>query len=521
MSNTDNIREKIKGILNNLNFGLYEREEAVRLSLLAAIAGESIFFLGPPGTAKSMIARKIKTIFDKEDTRYFEYLLNEFSTPDEIFGPVSLKSLENDEYKRLTKGYLPEANAAFLDEIWKAGPAILNTLLIIINEKKFHNGNNVQEVPLNSLIAASNELPEKNRGLEALWDRFILRVPVLPVNSEENFFKVTIPEHNVELGEKKNIVITREELKDWSEKIRSMSIPSQIQEVISAIRKELTQKNDEENREESEKYYVSDRRWKKIIHLLQTSAFLNGREKVDLMDCQLMMYSLWETEEQLEEISEIVKELAQNYGLEVTTTIDDVTEEIDNFEKVVIDTWYNEIEHPAKPKIVQGCYHVKDGKGTQYYINLENRKLHNVNWQHIQNFDKGEISNDSKTISIVVDRFSNQRNTYTVVFLSEAKKTFEQNTDLFENELAYLATKEKFDKEGYEIIEKAIQEALGSLEDYKTKKEKPFTENFFSEQEFALNLLAKVNDAKKELEDSKVRLDKVRSLYGNEKYENR
>lgn len=175
-------------MLEYLKTGLFEKDEAVRLALLCAVSGESIFFLGPPGTAKSMISRHISKAF--KGATYFEYLMNEFSTPDEIFGPVSLTELQKDNYKRITDGYLPKANVAFLDEIWKSGPAILNTLLTIVNEKKFHNGKKLEDVPLVALLSASNELPQKGRGLEALWDRFILRVIVSPVQDDENLFKI-------------------------------------------------------------------------------------------------------------------------------------------------------------------------------------------------------------------------------------------------------------------------------------------------------------------------------------------
>ena len=129
------VRKRIEKLLEFLNAGLYEKEEAVRLALLSAVAGESIFFLGPPGTAKSMISSRIHHAF--KGTKYFEYLMNEFSTPDEIFGSVKLKGLDEGIYEKNTTGYLPEAHIAFLDEIWKSGPAILNTLLTNLRKSRF------------------------------------------------------------------------------------------------------------------------------------------------------------------------------------------------------------------------------------------------------------------------------------------------------------------------------------------------------------------------------------------------
>ena len=306
--------ERFKQLLGEMNRGIYEKETEISLSLLAALAGESIILLGPPGVAKSMVARQLKTAF--REAQSFEYLMSRFSTPDEIFGPVSIQKLKtSDTYERAVEGYLPTADVVFLDEIWKAGPAIQNTLLTVINEKIFRNGNREMHLPLKLLVAASNELPAKGEGLEALWDRFVIRIESRPIKLEKNFRAMLLEVKSEERGVKKQSsaaegkansnAITAEEYAEWTERIGKIGVKIEVLDAISAIRKSLRAVNVDEAAERRN-IYVSDRRWKNIVRLLRTSAFMQDREEVDICDLLPIYHCLWQEPEERDAIRNIV-----------------------------------------------------------------------------------------------------------------------------------------------------------------------------------------------------------------------
>ncbi len=307
--------ERFQRLLRDMNRGIYEKETEISLSLLAALAGESVILLGPPGVAKSMVARQLKTAF--RDARSFEYLMSRFSTPDEIFGPVSIQKLKSsDTYERAVEGYLPTADVVFLDEIWKAGPAIQNTLLTVINEKIFRNGNREMRLPLKLLVAASNELPAKGEGLEALWDRFVIRIESRPIRQEKNFRSMLLEVENLSEvkseeqssaaeGEANSNVITAEEYAEWSENINKIGVKEDVLDVISVVRKSLRTVNVDEAAERRN-IYVSDRRWKNIMRLLRTSAFMQDRAEVAVCDLLPIYHCLWQEPEEREAIRTLV-----------------------------------------------------------------------------------------------------------------------------------------------------------------------------------------------------------------------
>ena len=307
--------ERFQRLLRDMNRGIYEKETEISLSLLAALAGESVILLGPPGVAKSMVARQLKTAF--RDARSFEYLMSRFSTPDEIFGPVSIQKLKSsDTYERAVEGYLPTADVVFLDEIWKAGPAIQNTLLTVINEKIFRNGNREMRLPLKLLVAASNELPAKGEGLEALWDRFVIRIESRPIRQEKNFRSMLLEVENLSEvkseeqssaaeGEANSNVITAEEYAEWSENINKIGVKEDVLDVISVVRKSLRTVNVDEAAERRN-IYVSDRRWKNIMRLLRTSAFMQDRAEVAVCDLLPIYYCLWQEPEERDAIRALV-----------------------------------------------------------------------------------------------------------------------------------------------------------------------------------------------------------------------
>ena len=299
-------RKQIEELLKCISEGVYEKEHILSLSLLCCVAGESIFLLGPPGTAKSMVARRLKEVFS--DARSFEYLMSRFSTPDELFGPVSVSKLKDEDvYERCVEGFLPEATVVFLDEIWKAGPAIQNALLTVINERIYQNGRHTIQLPMKMLIAASNELPAEDEGLEALWDRFLVRVVSNCICNEKTFYRMLCQRGEVKVCVPSKLKITEQQYRTWQTEAEEVMIGDDVLKAITEVRKRMTKAAAEEEAHAFD-YYISDRRWRKIARMLQMSALLNDRNKVEYADLLLLRHMLWNNTEVIGRVWQVVNE---------------------------------------------------------------------------------------------------------------------------------------------------------------------------------------------------------------------
>jgi MoxR-like ATPase len=320
------LKKKFDGIRRHLGQQFLAKDEIIRLMLIAAIAGEHMVLIGPPGTAKSALIRNFARLLDAQ---YFEYLLTRFSEPNELFGPVDIQSFRSGVYRRVTAGMLPEAEVVFLDEAFKANSAILNALLTVLNERQFNNGAEIMRVPLISLFAASNEVPTDD-ALSAIFDRFLLRVHSDNLDSY----------HFHELMNK-GLELERAKVKEVQGSVGAgpPALPTaqgQVPAPIGEVAPTLLSARDLHRCHRSllevidypedflatykglcfqlrgEGVSLSDRRVVRFLKLFAASAFLDGRTRVHEGDFFVMRHS-WNNFDQREILDEIVEPVVARY----------------------------------------------------------------------------------------------------------------------------------------------------------------------------------------------------------------
>lgn len=271
MENITKIRECIKVATQ----GFIGRQQLAELIILAAIAKEHLLVIGPPGTAKSAVVRRMARIMDGN---YFEYLLGRFTEPSELFGTVNLKKLREGSVETDTQGMLPEAEIAFLDEVFLGSTAILNTLLGILNERKFRRGHTQIDCPLKICIGASNSLPE-DEGLAAFADRFLIRLFIEPI--ADSFIEdLLVGGWQAEFTHVDS-VLSLNELSEMSEHLKNVKLDHIIPFFADAIRL-LRQSG----------IVLTDRRVVKTLKLIAAAALVNGRLEAQKQDIWPLFYVL-------------------------------------------------------------------------------------------------------------------------------------------------------------------------------------------------------------------------------------
>ncbi len=359
------MKAKLLEIQNHLNASLIGRDNIIKSALLALVAKENSLLIGPPGTAKSLLARRIsqtlQPLSENEHT-YFEYLLTKFSTPEEIFGPLSISELKQDRFLRNTQGYLPTAQVAFLDEIFKASSSILNALLTILNERKYHNGTTSTDVPLIGLIGASNELPTGQSELSALYDRFLIRcfVDYVEANQLYQFFDITPPSYLLNH-------LSKDDIDQIHQKAANVVFPKEVQEAVCKIwadHNEAFKENSDET--------LSDRRFVKVINLMKISAATNDRNSVDFSDVFLLKDCLWNHPDNKTKVIDIIKTVLAQFDKPVAITSSDMAD-------------FNNQVTSSTPTKNQHKTHGLSGSGTQ------DDPILIENLQHLKRLEKPEI----------------------------------------------------------------------------------------------------------------------------------
>lgn len=299
-------KDVLKDCIKNLNLiktemknMFLEREDVIDASVLALATSSHVLLYGPPGTGKSLITREIANRID--NSNYFEWLLTKGTDISELFGGLSIKGMEQDKYIRNVKGKLPEADIVFLDEIYKSNSPTLNSLLTAINERVFHNDGQAINIPLITMFAASNEIPEEEDGLAALHDRFLTRLYVEDIHDMSNMIEL----YNRSLdgtftanGNSKTTV-TMKELKTLQMYIPKVQIPSAVLQELAGLMFTL----------KKEGISISARRQVAALKLMQGKALLEGRTKVDFIDFKCLKPVLWEKVSDIDMISDEIDKI--------------------------------------------------------------------------------------------------------------------------------------------------------------------------------------------------------------------
>jgi MoxR-like ATPase len=301
---TDPGRKLVEQVLAPMKRAFVGKDEIIDLLGVCLVAGENLFLLGPPGTAKSALVHDLARRLEGE---VFDYLLTRFTEPHELFGPFDIRKLREGELVTNTEGMLPEASFVFLDELLNANSAILNGLLMALNERRFRRGRESRPLPTLMVVGASNRLPEDD-ALAALFDRFLLRVPCDNV-AVEQLGEVLVAGWELDLGRHRATAgISVEEVRRLNERLRDVDLSAVRPRYVELI-----------HRMRHAGVAVSDRRAVKLQRLIAASALLCGRTRAELSDVWVLRY-VWDTEEQQDVLHAVVQDALKSADLAAPAT---------------------------------------------------------------------------------------------------------------------------------------------------------------------------------------------------------
>lgn len=307
--------ERFQNLRRAMRGSLIERDNSIEMLLLAVIAGEHAVFVGPPGTAKSLLLQSL--VGGISGAKQFKLLMTKFTTPEEVFGPLDIAAMKEGHHRRLPAGMLPECHFAFLDEVFKASSAILNSCLTAMEERTYKNDGKWHPMPLMSMVGASNEWPvgDGYTELTALFDRFLFRAavkPISPASRSRLLFDELPPVHSQ---------LSLQDIHDAQTQAQSLRIEKDTKEAYEAILHELA----------GQGIKPGDRRVRKAVGAARAQAWLNGHDEVMVTDLECLKDVLWDDpREQIAPTADIVMKISNPSGAEITRLLTEVQEILNN-----------------------------------------------------------------------------------------------------------------------------------------------------------------------------------------------